>query len=88
MTLPPMDNYSIAGEVRSKIETIMFNNLIDEGIINRKYLPEIFNRKTIEISKKDGLPMFKPFILEYLKQMGIISTFHSNIIKFALKIKE
>lgn len=69
-----------------RIKSIMKEQSVDELTIDRKYLPEIVNINLLEISKSDGLPIFKTIVLEYLKRKGIITRFFGNVIKFTIEI--
>ena len=53
-----------------------------EVVIDRKYLPEIFNPSLIEILISDGLLVLKPFVFEYFLANGILSKIEGQSILF------
>jgi hypothetical protein len=67
--------------VENKIHTIMKNESVKELTIDRQYLPELFGLKSLEISKRDGLPIFEPFVKVYLHYKGILTDTLGNTIK-------
>lgn len=68
--------------VEKKINSTMKKESVDELAIERKYLPEIFNEDYLELSKDDGLPTLKRFLLLCLLVFGIKTEFYGNVIKF------
>ena len=66
-----------------KIVSIMKKESVNKLAIERKYLPEIFNDDVLEISI-DGLPILKPFALEYFRLRGIKAKPYGNVLKFSL----
>ncbi|MHA2185276.1 MAG: hypothetical protein ACXAAI_09765, partial [Promethearchaeota archaeon] len=67
--------------VENKIHTIMKNESVRELTIDRQYLPELFGLKSLEIYKRDGLPIFEPFVKVYLHYKGILTDTLGNTIK-------
>ncbi|GAG11786.1 unnamed protein product, partial [marine sediment metagenome] len=63
------------------IDSIMKKESIDEVTLERQYLPEVFDSEVLELSKDDGLPTLKPFILVYLGLKGIITKLYGNFLK-------
>ena len=63
------------------IDSIMKKESIDEVTLERQYLPEVFDSEVLELSKDDGLPTLKPFILAYLVLKGIITKLYGNVLK-------
>lgn len=79
------ENYEfplILESAEKKIEFIMKKESVNELTIARKYLPEIFSADILDISKDDGLPILKPFAIQYFSSKGIITEFYGNVIKF------
>ena len=64
------------------IDSIMKKESINEVTLERKYLPEVFNSKVLELSKEDGLPTLKLFIFVYLGLKGIITNLYGDVLKF------
>lgn len=77
--------FRLAQSVRKKIESIMNKESTDEIAIDRKYLPEIFSANTLKISKDDGLPMLKSFIVGHLRKMGFDTKLYGTVVKFCTK---
>ena len=69
-----------AGNALRKIMRMM--GKVRELTITRKYLPEIFTADLLENSKIDGLPTFRPHILEYFESCGISTRFHDTKVIF------
>ncbi|MFX1575050.1 MAG: hypothetical protein ACFFB0_20120 [Promethearchaeota archaeon] len=67
-----------------KIEALFNEQGVDKITIQRKYLPEIFSADLLEISKNDGIPALKPFVLDYFKKIGMIMAFSINEIQFKM----
>lgn len=67
--------------VAEKIEYLMKINAVDELVIERKYLPEIFSPDLLGFSQ-DGLPTLKPSVLKGLFLKGIFTRFYDNVVKF------
>ncbi len=65
-----------------RIKSLMREKSVDKLTIERKYLPEIFSTDIIDISKDGGLPILKPFVIEYFRSKGIITEFYGNVIEF------
>ena len=66
----------------SKIKSLMKKESTDAITIERQYLPEIFSADLLEISKHNGLPDLKPFVISYLKSKGISFENIGNNIRF------
>ena len=73
---------NVLEEERKKIESIMKKESVDEISFERQYLPEIFDKEILELSKDDGLPILKGFVEMYFRASGIITKIHGKIIKF------
>ncbi|MHA2282405.1 MAG: hypothetical protein ACXAC5_16300 [Promethearchaeota archaeon] len=69
-----------AGNALRKIKRMMGE--IRELTLTRKNLPELFTPDLLENSKTDGLPTFRPIILNYFESCGIFSRFHESEIIF------
>ena len=80
----------ILGErAKKKIVSIMKKESVNELVIERKYLPEIFSADFLEISKDDGVPTLKPFVIISIMLYGIMTEFYDSVIKFyKLKFSE
>ena len=86
--LKRLKNIKIFAEIAiKKIKSLMKKESVNELTINRKYLPEIFNADLLEISKNDGFPTLKPFVLEYFSAKRILIELYGNVIIFK-KIKK
>ena len=70
------------GNALTKLELLMKQDNSKEVVIDRKYLPEIFNPSLIEILISDGLPVLKPFVLEFFLVNGILSKIEGQSIVF------
>lgn len=68
--------------VEKKINSTMKKESVDELAIERKYLPEMFNEDYLELSKDDGLPTLKQFLVLCLVVFGIKTEFYGKVIKF------
>jgi hypothetical protein len=68
-------------KVWKKIDSTMKKESIEEITLERQYLPEIFDDEVLELSKDDGLPTFKPFILPELGLNGIITKLYGKVLK-------
>ncbi|MFX0037042.1 MAG: hypothetical protein ACFE9I_15535 [Candidatus Hermodarchaeota archaeon] len=71
-----------------KIDSIMKKESINELTIERQYLSEIFNADLIELSKSDGIPIFKPFVIFYFMLRGIQTDFIGKSIKLRKVVDE
>ena len=60
----------------------MIKESINEVVVERKYLPEIFNNLILEISEDDGLPIVKPTVVEYFRSKLIETEIYGNVVKF------
>jgi len=65
------------GKALTKINSLIEEQDVDKITIQGQYLPEIFSHDLFEISKNDGFPTLKYFVLEYLMEHGI--TVNSSI---------
>ena len=63
------------------IDSIMKKESLDEVTLERKYLPEVFDSKVLELSKNDRLPTLKLFIFVYLGLKGIITNIYGSVLK-------
>ena len=68
--------------LEKKINFTMKKESVDKLAIERKYLPEIFNEDYLELSKIDGLPTLKQFLILCLVIFGIKTEFYGKVIKF------
>jgi hypothetical protein len=64
------------------IENIMEVESIDEIILRRDYLLEIFDKRILKFSKDDGKPIIIPWVLQYFLKAGITTKIFGNIIQF------
>jgi len=71
-----------AKESIERIKSLMREKSVNKLTIERKYLPEIFRPDIIDISKDGGIPILKPFVIEYFRSKGIITEFYGNVIEF------
>lgn len=60
------------GKALTKINSLIEEQDADKITIQGQYLPEIFSHDLFEISKNDGFPTLKYFVLEYLMEHGIM----------------
>ncbi|MFX1478041.1 MAG: roadblock/LC7 domain-containing protein [Promethearchaeota archaeon] len=75
---------SAAVKAYEKIISIGIKESVNRLAIERKYLPEILSKDVLEISKNDGLPILKPFVLKYFLLKEIKTKLYGNVIKFSL----
>ena len=80
-------NKSIERALR-KIISVFNDQNTDQITIQRKYLPEFITADLLEISEFDGLPVVKPFVLEYFQSKGIEIKYSSNEAQLEKKDKE
>ncbi len=65
-------------EALKKIKTTFIDQDTDQITFHRKYLFDFFSADLLNISKTDGLPILKSFVLKYLKDGGIKIYFSAN----------
>ena len=71
-------------EALKKIQSIFLKEDLSQITIQRKYLPEIFTADLLEISKTDGLPILKSFVIDSFKTNTILSLFDANEAQFKI----
>ncbi len=65
-----------------KIESIMQERSVNELTLQREYLPEIFSVDLIKVSKDDGFPTLKSFLIQYFNLRGFLIKYQGNMVKF------
>ena len=65
-----------------KIFSIFQEQNTDKITIQRQYLPEIFSSNLLEISKNDGLPIIKQFVLQSFRIKGVKIIVYDNDVQF------
>lgn len=71
-------------EALRKIQSIFLKEDVSQITIQRKYLPEIFTADLLEISKINGLPILKSFVIYFFKTNAILSLFDANEAQFKI----
>ena len=72
------EKLKLAERVKKNIESIMKKENVNELTIERQYFPEIFSNDILEISKNDGLPNFKLFVIIGIMLYGIMTKFYNH----------
>jgi hypothetical protein len=73
---------SIFEEILSIINSLFEEQDVHKKMIQRKYLPEIFSSEMLDISKNDGFPTLKSFVLEFLMEHGIMVKSSTHSVQF------
>ncbi|GAG96607.1 unnamed protein product, partial [marine sediment metagenome] len=81
-TVLTIDESKIFEKILSIINSLFEEQDVHKITIQRKYLPEIFSSEMLDISKNDGFPTLKSFLLEYLMEHGITVKFSIHDLKF------
>lgn len=84
MKIEPKRAKSLETALR-KIKSIFNKQNVTLITIQRKYLPEIFSSDLFKIFEIDGLPILKPFVIDYFYINEITTEFSSNEVKFNYK---
>jgi len=63
------------------IENIMRERSVNELALQREYLSEIFSADLIEISKDDGFPILKSFLIQYFNLKGFLVQHYEKLVK-------
>ncbi|MHA2182867.1 MAG: hypothetical protein ACXAAH_15725, partial [Promethearchaeota archaeon] len=64
-----------------KIAFLMKEQSVDELVIHRQYLLEVFNHELLMLSDDDGYPEFKPGIIKCFEVMGIDTISEDQVVR-------
>jgi predicted regulator of Ras-like GTPase activity (Roadblock/LC7/MglB family) len=76
-----MQHVELLESAMVKVETLMRERATNEVSFERAYLSEIFSAELIKISKNDGLPTLKSFLMQYFNLRGFLIKFYGNLVR-------